>query len=315
MKINLMLLVFLFLIDFNASTYYFGINKELKNNYNINSDLKWIKSFSIFTEWQDIDSPFEISSFLPIIEEQLINFDQFQSFKQNQFQLEQERNYEELTKKYKNVGDPILHNKTIVKNNVRSINVVAEDWILIGELNNCTNWSPLEYSITYEEEFTQSRQCEQEKTREVNYYINSNLEKKISLNELDFVVQTQQKFGTRNLRWVLEAEKEYYYKERFTYDDEPDEVTYFINFDFVEHNDYANNPVGGSSSTFWYEGEEITVQVSSCNVENEKVVIKTGQSRTDVMYNIIGTGANRYRTYIIFKTYKCEEVSKYGITP
>jgi hypothetical protein len=180
----------------NASTYYINIEKSFKEHYVIGAYENWISSTSIFSEWTNIDSPYDLSLYLPEITNQIEDFTQNQSFKQNQIQFEQQRIYEEELNRYKDKGEPIKNSKTITDNNVREVTVITEDWTIAPELVNCADWLPLDSTVLFNEEFTQSRQCDQESSMNVLYYIGDILEKTVLLNESDLVLEEQQSLGT-----------------------------------------------------------------------------------------------------------------------
>ena len=313
MKYFLLIIFMFFSTNMNSNVFLIKINKETNSAYFVDTSKIWNTSSSAFTEWINIDSPFDLSLYSPEITNQTENFDQTQTFNQNQQQLEQKREYEQSLNIYKDIGDPIIHLQTIMDNNIRNVNVVSEDWLLVGNLENCEEWSPTIYSMESGVEFTQSRQCEQERSRIIKYYIDTTLEKTISFNEIALVVENEQKTGSKNLRWVQTDSREHYYMERYTYEDEPDDRTIKVNFDYISYNT-PNNPILGGYSYVWYNGEQIKINRNSCDIENNNLIYRTAQSRVVVVYNVNNSGTNYYRIYYIFEYYKCEEVSKYGIT-
>ena len=190
----------------NASTYYINIAENLKEHYVVDSNKIWKPSDSTFTEWMNIDSPYDLSIYLPEISTQKEDFNQTQTFSQNQAQFEQKKIYEERLNIYKDIGEPIQHLQTISDNNIREVIAIQEDWLLINGLVNCEDWSPLKSTVLFDEEFTQSRQCEQERSTNIAYYINDNLETTLPFSEISLVVEDQQSFGTNaDSGWLISS--------------------------------------------------------------------------------------------------------------
>jgi hypothetical protein len=64
-----------------ASTYLITIDKKFSPYYNTTS--KWASTASDFTTWLDINAPYDLSEFTPLISNQSTDFIQNQSFNQD----------------------------------------------------------------------------------------------------------------------------------------------------------------------------------------------------------------------------------------
>lgn len=202
-KIIITTLTTLFTVNAFTSTYYLGLSNNKKTQFIINKTEIFQDATSLFTEWMDKGAPYNISEYLPAITNQTQNFTQTQTYDQDQNQFEQKRQYEENSETYVNVGEPIEHERTITMNNTREVVVQANEWVLNGGLINCTEWLPSTSTVLYNQEFQQTRQCDQPQSRDINYYINSNLVETINSSINALVVEQQLALGTNSSSgWV-----------------------------------------------------------------------------------------------------------------
>lgn len=178
-----------------ASTYYLTLGDKNKQNYNVTEVRNWLPSPSQFTEWVNIGTEYDHSDFLPLINNQTETFIQTQTSKQNQERYEQKREYDDIKDDYKDVGEPIKHEQTITKSIEREVEVVDFGWNDIGDVLNCSEWNPAVETVLYDEEFTQSRNCEQERTKNVEYYIETVFQSDNTINEFYNITEEQQAFG------------------------------------------------------------------------------------------------------------------------
>jgi hypothetical protein len=202
MKKNIIAISMLLAIgSVTASTYLITIDKKLQPYFNTTS--KWASTTSDFTIWVDLNAPYNLSIFTPLISSQSVDFVQNQTFDQDQTRYEQKINYDPVTSGYRNVGIPVLEENTIVGNNSRTVEVIDLDWNDVGVVDNCNVWTPEVGTILFGEEFTQERQCEQAKTRTLEYYIESILETNYVDNKTFPVSESQQASGTNSSTgWV-----------------------------------------------------------------------------------------------------------------
>jgi hypothetical protein len=206
MKKSILLLSILLANTINGSTFLVKIkeNESTKALKIVEKYRSWEESSSTFTDWMNFNIAYDFSLYLPEISSQTEDFSQNQTFKQDQQQFEQKRKYDSYEKEYENIGDPIETTKTLNLNNSREVTVIPEDWVLVGLVENCQAWSPLESSILFGQEFSQTRQCEQKRTRDISYYIDLSLETTLSFNETSLVVQDKQAFGSNSSSgWII----------------------------------------------------------------------------------------------------------------
>jgi hypothetical protein len=277
-------------ININAETYYLVINDKNKGvqKYSVEKISIWENSTSTFTEWINLNVAYEFSLYIPEISIQTNDFIQQQTNKQDQHLFEQPRIFEEATNSYKNSGEPIEHTQTINKTNNRTVNVVAEDWSSVGGIINCQDWSPLENSILFGEEFSQSRQCEQDETRDIEYYIESTLENTLTFNQTSLVVENQQAFGSNSdTGWIItDSTFGEWINEGEGYDHlewTPKIVEQLV--DFSQSRDYSQNqkqteqPREQNSFTLEYRnnGEEIIHPQVILESENRDIIVEVGE--------------------------------------
>ena len=188
-----------------SATYYLNVSNSKKTQIVINRTVEPVfqDTTSLFTEWADKGIPYDFSEYLPVIEDQTQSFTQTQTNLQDQNQFEQQRQYEENSETYINIGEPIEHERTVTVSNTREITVQAGDWILDGGLINCSDWLPLTSSVLYNQEFQQTRQCDQPQNRDISYYIDSNFSETINFSVNSLVVEQQNAFGSNsNSGWI-----------------------------------------------------------------------------------------------------------------
>ena len=279
----------------NASTYYINVAENLKEYYVVDTNKVWNPSDSTFTEWMNVDSPFNLSLYLPEISTQTEDFNQIQTFSQNQNQFEQKKVYEKNLNIYQNVGDPIEHLQTILDNNSREVTVIAEDWVLIDGLVNCQEWSPLSSTILFNEEFSQSRQCEQERSTNLSYYINDNLETTLPFSEINLMVENQQSFGTNaDTGWLL-TDPSFSdwidFEVGYDYLEWSPEISLQL-VDFIQNRDYSQNqtqmeqPREQNTFTLEYRdfGEPTEIAQTVISNEERNITVELGDWMNEGIY-------------------------------
>ena len=272
----------------DASTYYINIAENLKEYYIVDTNKVWNASSSTFTEWMNVDSPFDLSLYLPQISNQREDFSQTQTFRQKQNQFEQKKVYEESLNIYQDIGNPIEHLQTISDSNTREVVVISEDWELINGIINCEEWSPLDSTILFNEEFTQSRQCEQERSTNIAYYINDNLETILPFSEISLVVEDQKSFGTNaDTGWLLSDSS---FSEWLDFEAGYDYLAWSPDIsqqlvDFVQNRDYSQDqtqieqPREQNTFTLEYRdfGESTELNQTTINNEERNIVVELGE--------------------------------------
>jgi hypothetical protein len=79
-----------------ASTYIIKLDDK-HNDFIVAQELRnWQETSSIFTAWLDIEAAYDFTGYLPPISNQENNFIQTDSYKQNQTQTEQKREFDDI---------------------------------------------------------------------------------------------------------------------------------------------------------------------------------------------------------------------------
>ena len=197
MKKLLILCPFLLISSVESATYLVKIKDVTKTNIIKTEEYRnWNSSSSTFTEWLNFNAAYNMSLYNPKIVDQVEDFIQTQTFKQDQQQFEQKREYDTVKKVYKNIGDPIETQQTLSLENTKEVTVIANDWLSVGVPKDCATWNPDVYSVVYGEEFTQSRQCSQDKNRTIEYYIDLSLDSTLLFDQTFLLIENKQAFGS-----------------------------------------------------------------------------------------------------------------------
>jgi hypothetical protein len=195
-KTAILILTLLFCLNANAEKYYIKITEK---HTSIKQEVyrNWELSSSLFTGWVNVGLPYDYTLFEPLITNQLTDFTQTQKYSQNRENNEQKREFDTIDKIYKNIGELTTIYGTIEEENTRTINVVDNGWVNVGVSSDCGEWSPLPIDINKDQIFTQSRECQQEKNKSLNYYIDLELEDTKTINQTVADTQTQQNTGIK----------------------------------------------------------------------------------------------------------------------
>ena len=205
MKKLLILCPFLLISSVESATYLVKIKDVTKTNIIKTEEYRnWNSSSSTFTEWLNFNAAYNMSLYNPKIVDQVEDFIQTQTFKQDQQQFEQKREYDTVKKVYKNIGDPIETQQTLSLENTKEVTVIANDWLSVGVPKDCATWNPDISSVVYGDEFTQSRQCSQDKNRTIEYYIDASLDSTLLFDQTFLLIENQQAFGSNtSTGWIL----------------------------------------------------------------------------------------------------------------
>jgi hypothetical protein len=201
----------------------FKLDNTTQYSYTIIKAKEWKTTISIFTEWVNNNEPYDFSSYLPEILLQDTDFVQIQTFKQDQVQYEQQREFEENLNIYQNINKPIKHEKTISDDNRRTINVIIEPWINSGIHYDCSSFLPNVESVNKGEIFTQKRNCKQDQNANLIYKVeNTTIDTKLK-NQTINEEENKQSIGTQGGNWVITGVNQRHpaYGWLITYDYEP----------------------------------------------------------------------------------------------
>ena len=173
-KAIILLLLTTMVSGLNSSTFYLGINKKNNKSYVVDTNKVWNPSTSTFTEWLNDGAGYNFSLYLPAITTQEEDFNQSQTYDQNQYQFEQKRVYEEALDIYKNVDEPIMHTKIENKSIDRVVNVESSSWVDDGSSYDCTDWIGNGGSIVIGEVVIENRTCKQNQNKNNIYKTSGN---------------------------------------------------------------------------------------------------------------------------------------------
>lgn len=182
----------------------------------------WISTTPSYTAWVNMGSITACSNWLPDTSTVTINTSFTQTAtdcQQVQTRNKQNREQETTTLAYRNVGSPIVENQSITTSNTRSATGTKElwaattpaytAWVNNGEINNCSDWSPLANTVTINSSFTQTAtDCKQPQTRsrqdreqEANTLAYRNVGVPVTETQNVTVTSTQSAVGTKET-WV-----------------------------------------------------------------------------------------------------------------
>lgn len=111
---------------------------------------------------------YEISEWLPAIDEQLADFDQTQSYKQDRNKVWS----------YK-VGDELIASNSILEtddlSSSREIDVYLPEWVDNGSTYSCGNWDESSEDYFIEQTFERKRNCSQDQLRTASYMLDTEI--------------------------------------------------------------------------------------------------------------------------------------------
>jgi len=131
----------------------------------------WQPISSSFTAWMNDGARFGHTAWSPSPSTQTAGFTQTRSYSQNQDRYEQKREQDAITGDIRNVGEPILRERTTTGSESRSITVSWSSWSDVGSHKNCGAWTPAESTVNYGQTFTQTRDCDQDQSRNRIYKV------------------------------------------------------------------------------------------------------------------------------------------------
>ena len=115
--------IFIITASISADTFMLKVGKEHNSNFVAEIARDWQNSPSEFTSWQDIGSAYDFSGYSPAPLNQIADFQQTETYKQDQERYEQQREYDTLKGDYRDVGSPIRYEQTDTRQNTRTITV------------------------------------------------------------------------------------------------------------------------------------------------------------------------------------------------
>ena len=166
----------------------------------------WASTESTFTEWTDINAPFDYTNWTPVIAEQTENFTQSRDYQQTQERYEQQREVDAVTGDIRDTGDPIRHEQVVTKTEDRNVVVNSTEWANVDVPYACTEWSPLANTIDEGTAFTQTRDCQQDQERTWTYALEDTTELSTRVEPQTITVtETQDSIGTKENWTTIES--------------------------------------------------------------------------------------------------------------
>lgn len=141
----------------------------------------WRVTDPLYGEWINVGGIYGCSNWGPDPSTQTIGvtFDQTATdCKQDQTTTKQEREQETTTLVYRNVGEPSIESKTIAVHSSRKVTGTKEnwqpaepiysEWVNVGSVSGCSNWTPAASTILKDVAFNQTAtDCNQYQTRTI----------------------------------------------------------------------------------------------------------------------------------------------------
>jgi hypothetical protein len=176
---------------------FFPIVLEQQNN-GTNASSGWISTTPTFTDWANVATPYNEQSWNPAFNNKLVDFVQNRDYDQDQEQFEQAREFNSFTSIYRNLGDLIKHEQTIINNEPRNVVSEISSWVNDNGHYDCDTWTPNVTTKVYGEEFTQLRNCQQDQTANISYKVDSTEVETGLTNKIITEQENQQATGTNS---------------------------------------------------------------------------------------------------------------------
>lgn len=129
----------------------------------------WEPMTSSASSWSDDGSGYNHSAWSPEAANQTSDFQQSQSYDQNQSRTVQNKEYDTVTGQTRNSGEPYTETRTVSQSNTRTVDVAVSSWSDSGSAYGCSSWSPSTSTVNQGQSFTQTRNCTQGITRTWTY--------------------------------------------------------------------------------------------------------------------------------------------------
>lgn len=148
------------------------------------NNIKYISGYPMiekeWSEWADVGVPYDCSGLSPLASDMNYGLD----FTQSETCKQDQQRTKEIYEKHPTNGEVLVETKTEsqtigitntqqstgTKNYVLSTGTEEGSWVNSGASGSCAAWSPDVSTITYGEDFNQSRSCSQDQSREVYTY-------------------------------------------------------------------------------------------------------------------------------------------------
>ena len=170
---------------------------ETESQQAIGSFRNWESTTPTFTAWTNDGDRYGHSAWSPVANAQTGAFTQNRSYSQDQDRYEQQRERDSVTGDIRDVGEPILREKTISGTESRSVTVSWSSWVNNGGDQNCGAWGPNPETVNYGETFTQNRQCDEPEKRTRTYTSGGSTIHTAQETRLNEVTRTQQETGSK----------------------------------------------------------------------------------------------------------------------
>jgi hypothetical protein len=128
----------------------------------------------------------------------LVDFLQEQDYDQDQSQIEQDQEFNNFTSEYRDFGEPIEHLQTLIETETRDITVTLSEWINNEIEYDCTEWTPNLDTQEFGVEFTQTSDCSQDQSTNVEYKFEEEILNTEIANQTITVNNVQQVTGSNS---------------------------------------------------------------------------------------------------------------------
>jgi len=142
---------------------------------NQDAEDRWYPALPAYTTWTDDGAPHSHQDWLPAPTTQMSGFTQTQDYKQPQTRLRQEREQAVPSGAFRNIGEPQQENRDNDRTDTRSVTLNILAFVPDGNSFGCSTWLPGVEAVNLNEAFTQTRNCDQNAARDVEYFAEGSL--------------------------------------------------------------------------------------------------------------------------------------------
>lgn len=187
------------------------------------NNIKYISGYPMiekeWSEWADVGVPYDCSGLSPLASDMNYGLD----FTQSETCKQDQQRTKEIYEKHPTNGEVLVGTKTEsqtvgitntqqstgTKNYVLSTGTEEGSWANTGASGSCSSWSPNVSTVIYGEDFTQSRSCSQEQSREVYTYEymadgSKNLISQTTETQTTSTTENKVAYGTKPMRMSVE---------------------------------------------------------------------------------------------------------------
>lgn len=231
----------------------------------------WEPMTSSASSWSDDGSGYNYSEWSPAAANQTANFQQTQSYDQDQSRTVQNREYDTVTGETRDSGEPYTETRTVSQSNTRTVSVSASSWSDTGSRYGCSAWSPHESTVNQGQSFTQRRDCTQPTTRTWTYQADGSVIHSRDQNSSRTVQESRTRTGTKAVsecRYTYNTDNGYFITDNRSMG----MIRLQWSTDYWFHNTYSmpteSAPVTRGSYKYWTGAKKTSTYFEICRKPN-----------------------------------------------